>query len=320
MLAWTAVPPGRAAEASPLETWVANLEAPSPPGEAALRRQLRAAETALARAGAPTSRCAEALGAARYATLHADLARARDALGERTGAEQAWRAVLDCTPRDAPARVELARLLLMAGRLDAAREALARATRIAPQLQAAEHVGTRLDYLAGRWSDAARRASAIAARHRREAERLADALDAEPDADAEAPGATPAPARASAAYWEILALLARRRGGLPSGGAGVDGGPEVDPELGDAWPAPLWRHLRDEIDEAALVAAMDGEDDAARRREIACEALYYTAQHAFARGQDATGGQRLARVVNLKVLYFVEHELALAELASRRKP
>ncbi len=56
-----------------------------------------------------------------------------DALGDRHGAVAAWRAALDCTPRDVQAYAALARLQMLAGDPDAARAGLARALELARQ-------------------------------------------------------------------------------------------------------------------------------------------------------------------------------------------
>ncbi|MCP5359217.1 MAG: hypothetical protein H7A14_00620 [Sinobacteraceae bacterium] len=304
----------RAAEpsplASPLIDWTNALQAGVMLDETARRADLRRAETRLARVAAPRDGCAEALGAQRYADLHVELARARDALGDRRGAEAAWHAVLDCTPRNATAQLALARLSMLAGESAAARARLARALELAPQLERSRQLGIRLDYLAGRWTEAASGAAELAAEHRNTAGHLSpSASEAGGTEDGE-----PSGVRLSAAYWDLLALLARRRGDLPP-----TTGDEPDPALGNVWPAPLWEHLLGLRDEASLVKAMEtAATNPRQRRELACEALYYTAQLALAAGRSEDGRQRLARVVNLKVLYFVEHDLALAELAGQR--
>ncbi|MCP5471848.1 MAG: hypothetical protein H7A18_07170 [Sinobacteraceae bacterium] len=305
----------RAAEpsplASPLIDWTNALQAGVMLDETARRADLRRAETRLARVAAPRDGCAEALGAQRYADLHVELARARDALGDRRGAEAAWHAVLDCTPRNATAQLALARLSMLAGESAAARARLARALELAPQFERSRQLGIRLDYLAGRWTEAASGAAELAAEHRNTAGHLSPSASKADDTE----DGEPSGVRLSAAYWDLLALLARRRGGLPP----TTTGDEPDPALGNFWPAPLWEHLLGLRDEASLVEAMEtAATNPRQRREMACEALYYTAQLALAEGHSEDGRQRLARVVNLKVLYFVEHDLALAELAGQR--
>lgn len=297
--------------ASPLIDWTNALQAGVLLDDTARRADLQRAEARLARAAAPRDNCAEALGARRYADLHAELARSRDALGDRHGAETAWRAVLDCAPRNATAQLALARLSMLAGESAAARARLARALELAPQLEPIRQLDVRLDYLAGRWAEAAVGAAELAAEHRNTAGRLSSsASEADDTEDGE-----PSGLRLSAAYWDLLALLARHRGDLPP----TTTSDEPDPALGNAWPAPLWEHLLGQRDEASLVEAMEAAATNPRqRRELACEALYYTAQLALAEGRSEDGRQRLARAVNLKVLYFVEHDLALAELAGQR--
>ncbi len=291
-------------DSSPLIRFVATLESDSPPFPSQRLDALRAAERALARTPVPGADCAQALGAARHGALHARLAGARRATGDRAGAIAALQRALDCEPRRARYHLDLADLLLASGRLDEADAQAARAARLAPREAGLNELLARLDYVAGRWSDAARRALQVAAALQR---RPIDDED-EPEADS---GATDA--SETAAFWRLLALLAQRRGGLPAQGMTTP-----DPTLEDRWPVPLWRLIVGQSHERTLVAAIEAQTDAARRREMACEALYYTAQAAFANGRPETGRQRLARAVNLKVLYFVEHDLALAELARLR--
>lgn len=301
-----------------LESLADAIDATALPAADYRRARLRSAEAGLQRADAPQDGCGEALGAARFAALHTELARARAALGERQGALSAWRAAAACAPRDPQPRREIATALMALGRLDEARAELGRAATLARGSAAGlDEARTRLDFAAGRWADAARGAAAIAARLEREGRRAQPqaAGDAPvPDGD-EAAGALPA-SRAAAGFWRLLERLAQRRGALPAAPS-----PPLDPGAdGAPWPAPLWRHLDSRLDERGLVAAIAADPDPRRRREMACEALYYTAQQALAEGREAEGRRRLARVVNLKIVEFIEHDLALAELARRRAP
>lgn len=310
-------------DASPLVRFVATLEADGPPFENQRRSELRAAENALARTPVPTTECAQSLGAARHGALHAEVAVARQASGDRSGAIAAWQRALDCEPRNARYRVALAERLLTFGRLEETGAQVGRAAGLTPRQRGLEELQARFDYVAGRWPDAARRARQIAARLNSEPSTVATTVagatvaasprdDAEVEADAFPDSDSDTDV---AGFWRLLALLAQRRGGLPPQAL-----PDPDPTLGGRWPLPLYRLLVGETDERAVVAAIEARDDPRRRREMACEALYYTAQQAFANGRPEIGRQRLARVVNLKVLYFVEHDLALAELAMLRRP
>lgn len=300
--------------AYPLEAFVATLDTATLDDPAALQAALRAAESQLERAAPPRADCATALGAERYAGLHAAVGRARQALGERSGARVAWQAAVDCAPRVARHRLGLATTLLTLGELDAADAELARARRTSPGELDLEALQARIDFAAARWNESATRAAQLATRLQRAHEA---ALAAEAAAGSPRVLQVPAdsgPGSETAAFWRILELLARRRAGQPA-----DGMPAADPGLEGRWPEPLWWHLQGRLDEAGLVGRIRAAGSPRRRREMSCEALYYTAQQAFANGDQDLGRRRLALVVNLKVPYFVEHQLALAELARLRR-
>ncbi len=302
---------------SPLVAFVATLDATTPPGQEGRLASLRAAEAALARTPGPLDGCAGSLGAARFGALHAAVAAARQAVGDRRGAVAAWRRALDCEPRDAGHHVALGGLWLTLGDLEAARAEATRAARLAPRQAGLEELQARLAFVAGRWPEAARRAQRVAERLQGVAPAGAAAGTGDDDGESAAgPAAGVAgPGHDVAAFWRLLALLAQRRGGLP-----WQDSPGPDPALEDRWPVPLWRLAVGTLDERGVVAAIEAQDTPRHRREMACEALYYTAQLAFATGRPEAGRARLARVVNLKVLYYVEHDMALAELARLRQP
>jgi lipoprotein NlpI len=46
-----------------------------------------------------------------------------------------------------------------------------------------------------------------------------------------------------------------------------------------------------------------------------CEALYYVGEEYWARGQPDVAREYFAAVVNIKVVGFIEHGMALAEIA-----
>ena len=52
--------------------------------------------------------------------------------------------------------------------------------------------------------------------------------------------------------------------------------------------------------------------------ERLCEALFYVAEAYWARGEPQVARDYFAALVNIKVLYFLEHGLALAEIAKLR--
>lgn len=301
--------------ASPLVAFVATLDAAAPPGQEGRLAHLQASEAALARTPSPDAECSQSLGAARYGALHSRLAAARQALGDRRGAIDAWRRALDCEPRNARHHVALGSLLLTFGDLGGARAQAERAATLAPREPGVEELQARLAFVAGDWPDAVARAQRIASRLQRATPaRAASAAGDEGGGSVDAPPGGDAGSEV-AAFWRLLALLAQRRGGLPWQDL-----PGPDPALEDRWPMPLWRHAAGTLDELAVVAAIEADTAPRRRREMGCEALYYTAQLAFANGQPEEGRRRLARVVNLKVFYYVEHDMALAELARLRPP
>jgi tetratricopeptide (TPR) repeat protein len=301
--------------ASPLVAFAATLDAATPPGQQGRLADLRTIEAALARTPSPDDGCSQSLGAARFGALHARLAVARQGLGDRRGAMDAWRRALDCEPRNPRHHVALGSLLLTFGDLEGTRAQVERASRLDPRQNGLEELQARLAFVAGDWPEAT--AGALRVATRLEGWTPGGAA-ATPDDD-EGTTRDPATGDASegdevAAFWRLLALLAQRRSGSPLQDAQA---PDLEPE--NRWPAPLWRHVLGSLDERGIVAVIETQD-ALRQREMTCEALYYTAQLAFANGRHDDGRGRLARVVNLKVLDYVEHDMALAELAVLRRP
>jgi lipoprotein NlpI len=112
--------------------------------------------------------------------------------------------------------------------------------------------------------------------------------------------------------------LAQMRAGVPE--------PEyVERTPGEGWPQPLLEHLRDEITEAALIEPIlegdsdDNEQPNTSTDERLCEALFYVGEAYWARGEPAVARDYFAALVNVKVIYFLEHGLALAEIAKLRQ-
>jgi lipoprotein NlpI len=62
------------------------------------------------------------------------------------------------------------------------------------------------------------------------------------------------------------------------------------------------------------------ERDPQRQRDILSEALFYTGQLRLAAGQKAAAVKYFTATVDLKVVYFIEHQLATAELRKLRRP
>jgi lipoprotein NlpI len=83
-------------------------------------------------------------------------------------------------------------------------------------------------------------------------------------------------------------------------------------------------HLVGEYTEPELVARVkEGDDDSNTQPntstdERLCEALFYVGESYWAHGDRDVARDYFAALVNIKVLYFLEHGLALAEIAKLR--
>src|SRR5262249_6716126 len=116
-----------------------------------------------------------------------------------------------------------------------------------------------------------------------------------------------APDDEQATYWQCFLWLAQMHAGAAM------------PALADrrgttGWPAPILLHLEGVIAEADLVTDVSAERKEVRRREILTEALYYTGQRHLADKQPDVAVRYFEAAVRLKVTYFIEHHLAVAEL------
>lgn len=239
----------------------------------------------------PESDCAQTLGASRFAAMYEDLAIALANAGDYTGAIDAHEKALACTPRAIPVHAALAADLLHAGRYAEARAAAQRAAAIrrtdVAELRPLDTVLVQLDFIDERWAESVARLRAMAA--------------SEPDAE-------------RATYWQILLWLAQRRAGVR------------DPELAErasehehsGWPVPILDFLKGTLTEDEVLESITEERNDRRRREMLVEALYYVGQARLASGQTEIARRYFAAAVNLKVLYFIEHHLALAEVAKLR--
>jgi lipoprotein NlpI len=107
--------------------------------------------------------------------------------------------------------------------------------------------------------------------------------------------------------------------------AGVAKPEYVERMPGEGWPQPLLLYMRGEYTEAELVQPIregDEEDNAQPNTstdERLCEALFYVGEAYWARGQPEMARDYFAALVNVKVIYFLEHGLALAEIAKLRE-
>jgi tetratricopeptide (TPR) repeat protein len=267
--------------ATPLLDYASGQRFHSPPDETLYRRQLLAVSAALARNPPPATDCGRTLGAARFADLFDNLGAARSALGDAPGAIDAYERAIACNPRAVRLHAGLAEELLHGGRHADAQAAAQRGLAIDPDDYRLGSILARLDFIEQRWPEAIHWLRSIAA-------------------------STEDPELAT--YWECLLYLAQRRAGAPR--------PElVERNLTDDWPRPILSTLRGEMSEEQLLEVIENEGSEHRRREILAEALYYTGEQRLAAGETDAARRYFAATVNLKVLYFIEHQMARAELA-----
>ncbi len=254
--------------------------------------QIKAARHALEQAEPPADEaCAGSIGAAAFAELHAELARALKASGDQLGAAQAFRRALACKPRDARLMGALSEVLFDARDFAAARAAIDQALDVDPRAIYANRVAGNLDFVDQRWADATARFRYVAS--------------SDPDRD-------------QAGYGQLMYWLSQAR-------AGVREPQFVERRAGTGWPQPLLLYLRGEYTESELLEHVrDGDFEAdgggaASTDERLCEALYYVGQAYWARGNPEAARRYFAALVNLRVIYYLEHGLALAELAKFSK-
>ena len=117
-----------------------------------------------------------------------------------------------------------------------------------------------------------------------------------------------------AGYGQLMLWLAQMRAGVAK--------PEyVARTPGEGWPQPLLLYMRGEYTEDELITPIkEGDDDDNSQPntstdERLCEALFYVGEAYWARGQPEVARDYFAALVNIKVIYFLEHGLALAEIA-----
>jgi lipoprotein NlpI len=253
---------------------------------------LRQAEHALEQAHVPTDEaCAGSLGATRFADLHMDIGAARTGQGDFAGGAQAYRRAHACRPRDAQILEALASALFNARDYPGAREAITASLTIEPRAVNSNRTAGNIDFVAEHWADAVAHFHYVAA--------------SDPD-------------RVAAAYGQLMLWLSQMRAGV------------VKPEFvqrmpGDGWPQPLLLYMRGEYTEAELTTPIrEGDEDANSQAntstdERLCEALFYVGETYWARGQPEVARDYFTALVNVKVIYFLEHGLALAEIAKLRQ-
>jgi lipoprotein NlpI len=249
--------------------------------------QLHQAEHALEQAHVPSDdACARSLGATRFADLHTEVGAARVGQGDFSGAAAAYRRAHACRPRDAQILAALAGVLFDARDYTGARESINASLAIEPRAVNANRLAGNIDFVGERWADAVARFRYVAASD---------------------------PERVQAGYGQLMLWLAQMRAGVAK--------PEyVQRKPGEGWPQPLLQYMRGEYTEEELIAPIkEGDDDFNSQPntstdERLCEALFYVGEAYWARGQPEVARDYFAALVNIKVIYFLEHGLALAEI------
>lgn len=233
------------------------------------------------------TQCAASIGAARYAELHLRLGATHASLGEQLAAATAYRRAHACRPRDAGILAALAGVLFDARDFTGARQAVEASLAIDPRSVSSNRLAGNLEFVEEHWANAAARFRYVAAS----------------DDD-----------RVQAGYGQLMYWLAQRR-------AGVEQPQWVARTPGEGWPQPLLLYMRGEYTEAELLAPIGAGDlpsnsqPNTRSDERLCEALFYVGEEYWARGQPGVALDYFAALVNIKVLYFLEHGLARAEIA-----
>jgi len=278
-----------AADAAPLLTYAATHHYPpvlDPTTQATLKKQIARITFDLSKDPPPADNCAQTLGAKRFATLYDDLAQAYSNMAEHVEAVEAYAKAIDCNPRADSLHAELAASLLDLGRYTDARMETQRQLHLGRANFTLYTLLTQLDFVDEHWADA-----------------IANARIA----------ATMAPNDEQATYWQCFLWLAQLRSG------------SQEPTLAKrrtaaGWPAPILESLQGKINEAELVEAVREERDPQRQRDILSEALFYTGQLRLADGQKTEAVKYFTATVDLKVVYFIEHQLATGELRKLRGP
>jgi lipoprotein NlpI len=251
--------------------------------------ELRQAEHSLSQAKPPADDgCAGSIGATRFAVLHVDLAAARTAQGDFPGAIQSYRSAHACRPRDPFILSALAGVLFDSRDYTGAREAIDESLAIDPRAVNANRLAGNIDFVEERWANATGRFRYVAA--------------SDPD-------------RVQAGYGQLMFWLSQMRAGVPK--------PEfIERTPGEGWPQPLLLYMRGQYTEAELTVPVRKGDDEEQPNsstdERLCEALFYVGEAYWARGQSDVARDYFAALVNIKVIYFLEHGLALAEIAKLR--
>jgi tetratricopeptide (TPR) repeat protein len=273
-----------AAERMPLFDFSQELPFVPMTNDQQLRRQLARAEHDLKQNPPPETDCARTLGANRFADLYERLGGTYFSMGQISAAIDAFRKSIACDPRNPNVHASLAVALMHANQPALARAEAERGRAIDPESVEPGAILMQLDFIEERWPEA------IAALRRL----IADTPDTE-----------------RVTYYQCFLWLAQLRSGLGTPGI-------VASELAEDWPRPLLDWLEGSITEEQVLERVKDVGDDKRQREMLAEALYYVGQARLARGEAEAARLYLTATVNLKVTYFIEHRMALAELAKIR--
>jgi tetratricopeptide (TPR) repeat protein len=274
---------------TPLLTYASTHHYPpvlAPNAQIGLQKQVTRITFDLSKDPPPATGCAQTLGAKRFATLYDDLAQAYSNMGEHVEAVDAYAKAIDCNPRADFLHAELAASFLDLGRYSDARTETQRQLHLGRANFTLYTLITQLDFIEARWPDAVTHA------------RIA---------------ATDAPTDEQSTYWQCFLWLAQKHAGTPEPVL-------VNRRIAATWPAPILESLQGKITEAELAQAVEEERDQQRQRDILSEALFYTGQQRLAGNHVEEAVRYFTATVNLQVLYFIEHQLAMAELRKLRHP
>jgi lipoprotein NlpI len=284
-----AAPTSAASNPTPLLTYAASHHFPpvfAPAAQIGLQKQVSRITFDLAKDPPPATDCAQTLGAKRFATLYDDLAQTYSNMGKHVEAVDAYAKAIACNPRADFLHAELAASLLDLGHYGDARVETQRQLYLGRANFTLYTLITQLDFIEGRWPDAINSARAAA---------------------------TDAPNDEQATYWQCFLWLAQMH-------AGITEPVLVKRRISETWPAPILESLQGKTTEAELAEAVEEEHDPQRQRDILSEALFYTGQQRLATHHVDEAVRYFNATVDLKVLYFIEHQLATAELRKLRHP
>ena len=279
-----AAPPS---DPTPLLTYAASQKFP-PEDTTRIRafnqRQLDRIQFELKKDPPPETNCAQTLGAKRFSAQLDDLGGVYTNMGDDVRAAEAYSKAIECDPRAEFLHAQLASALIDLRRYAEARAEIERELTLGRGTFALHNLMTQIDFIDHLWTEAALNA------------RLA---------------VTEAPDDEQATYWQCLLWLAQQHNGVQQPSL-------ANRHVPQTWPGPILASLQGKITENELVDAIESEDDRNRRREILTEALFYTGEQRLAARHVPEATRYLEATVNQRVLYFIEHHLAVAELEKLR--